>query len=100
MGILVGVIREGGEVGVNELSRSATTAAGDRGALGAAEGISSMLMRWEEGSGLDMPRFRVNLSPPTEMKVALDLSGISFGGESPVAMLGFFQGLVWLVEVW
>lgn len=105
MGILVGVIREGGEVGVNELNKSATTAAGESGALGAAEGISwSMLMRWEEegdeDDSLDIPRFRVNLSPPTEMKVALDLSGISFGGESPVAMFGFFQGLVWLVEVW
>lgn len=52
-------------------------------------------MRLLEPSGdADTPRFRVNLSPPTEMKVALDLSGISFGGESPVAMFGFFHGLV------
>lgn len=52
-------------------------------------------MRLLEPSGDDdTPRFKVNLSPPTEMKVALDLSGISFGGESPVAMFGFFHGLV------
>lgn len=36
------------------------------------------------------PRFKVSLSPPTDTKVALDLSPTSFGGESPVAMFGFF----------
>lgn len=41
-----------------------------------------------------VPRFRVSLSPPTETKVALDLSPISLAGESPVAMLGFFLGLI------
>lgn len=40
------------------------------------------------------PRLRVSLSPPTDTKVALLLSPISLGGESPVAMLGFFRGLI------
>jgi len=39
-------------------------------------------------------RLKVNLSPPTETKVALDLSPTSLGGESPVARLGFFLGLM------
>lgn len=39
------------------------------------------------------PRLRVSLSPPTDTKVALALSPTSLGGESPVAMFGFFLGL-------
>lgn len=62
---------------------------------------SSRLEGWvEAGSSVSrsirfplVPKFRVSLSPPTETKVALYLSGISLPGLSPEDMFGFFRGL-------